>query len=157
MTDAKIYIGRKPWLPCPEASNLDVWHGYELPSAGTFEADGDLVLFAAVGEVHDESAPIAWGYTVLDPDSVPNSFPSVDAMSAWIRERFSDSRSVFAYSRRGVIAFVADDNAWRDFYAGAADLFDQVIKDLESKLTSQRLLSSREAELRALETELIDA
>ncbi|MDA0633304.1 hypothetical protein OUY22_07715 [Nonomuraea sp. MCN248] len=96
--DYLIKRGLPPWRPRPEASDLDVWHEYEIPLTGTFHLNGDLILFTQVAAATEERS--AWAYVCIDPvdaDSVENAvFASLDEMDAFVEDRFAGREVVIA-------------------------------------------------------------
>ncbi|MFC5828502.1 hypothetical protein [Nonomuraea insulae] len=93
-----IKRGHPPWRPRPEASDLDVWHEYEVPLTGTFRLSGHLVLFTQVAAATEERS--AWAYVCVDPDCaelVENAdFSSLDEMDAFVQRRFANREAVIA-------------------------------------------------------------
>jgi len=96
--DFLIKRGLPPWRPRPEASDLDVWHEYEIPLTGTFRLNGDLILFTQVAAATEDRS--AWAYVCIDPDdaeSVENAhFSSLDEMDAFVEGRFAGHEVVIA-------------------------------------------------------------
>ncbi|GGP13058.1 hypothetical protein GCM10012278_63320 [Nonomuraea glycinis] len=96
--DFLIKRGLPPWRPRPEASDLDVWHEYEIPLTGTFHLNEDLILFKQVAAATEERS--AWAYVWINPDdveSVENAvFPSLDEMDAFVEDRFAGREVVIA-------------------------------------------------------------
>jgi hypothetical protein len=96
--DLLIKGGLPPWRPRPEASDLDVWHEYEIPLTGTFHLNEDLILFTQVAAATEERS--AWAYVCINPDdaeSVKNAvFPSLDEMDAFVEGRFAGRDVVIA-------------------------------------------------------------
>lgn len=90
-----------PWAPSPDIVSVDVWHEFDLPTAGTFVShNGYSVLFTLVGEPDDRLT--VWAYlrlSVLEAKRLarePRSFPSTEAMDREISEWFTGRQAVFA-------------------------------------------------------------
>ncbi|MFE3454570.1 hypothetical protein ACFXJ8_37175 [Nonomuraea sp. NPDC059194] len=92
--DSLIKRGLPPWRPRPEASDLDVWHEYEIPLTGTFHLNGDLILFTQVAAATEDRS--AWAYVCIDPDDADSVFPSLDEMDAFVEDRFAGHEVVIA-------------------------------------------------------------
>ena len=96
--DELIQRGCLPWSPRPATTNLDVWHEYEIPLAGTFRLDDQLVLFTVVG---DPSADLTvWAYRYLSADEAASveeaTFASVDELRERVQSLFASHKAVFA-------------------------------------------------------------
>jgi hypothetical protein len=96
--DALVRTGNRPWTPSSDARELDVWHEYDVPTAGTFALGADRVLFTVLGSPDD---PITvWAYTdLVEADAkelADQTFSSVDEMTRAIESRFIGRQAVFA-------------------------------------------------------------
>lgn len=108
--------GYRPWLPSPEASELDVWHEYEMPLIGTFSCPSGRILFSLIGGLDPERPVSVWAYTPLTslgamPAGV--SMPSGIELIDWARDRFEGA---------GPVVYVLA----RDFMAHRWGSFDRV-------------------------------
>jgi len=96
--DSLIKQGLPPWRPRPEASDLDVWHEYEIPLTGTFQLNQDLILFTQVAAATEERS--AWAYVCIDPkdaESVETAdFSSLNEMDAFVEARFAGHEVMIA-------------------------------------------------------------
>jgi hypothetical protein len=61
--DALVRRDHQPWQPCPEATDLDEWHRYDVPLVGTFDVGSASVLFAAMGDASGDVS--IWAYAEL--------------------------------------------------------------------------------------------
>lgn len=98
--DALIKKGSLPWTPSPSVHDVDVWHEYDIPTAGTFRTGaGHQVLFTLIGEPEDRLT--VWAYTCLrseDADRLGHepSFASIADLEAAVSRLFAQHRAVFA-------------------------------------------------------------
>src|SRR5665647_285537 len=99
MLDGIVCQGTRPWLPCPAANNLDVWHADDVPTVGTFECHSQLVLFTAVGDVASEDTTV-WAYLPAKAQQRHEfekaEFETVADMHDFVRAQFADRHAVFA-------------------------------------------------------------
>lgn len=90
MLEGQACKGRAPWLPHPEASNLDVWDLNGVPTLGTFEIGESTYIF--MGADGRDCAAIPWAYARLDASEVSAisdiAFDSVGEMYAYARRLF---------------------------------------------------------------------
>ncbi|GAA0968365.1 hypothetical protein GCM10009555_013620 [Acrocarpospora macrocephala] len=128
--DALVKRGRLPWSPSAQALDLDVWHQYEVPLAGTFVWDGQTVLFTVVG---DASEPLSiWAYVSLSENEAEGlqdlEFDTDDELRDFVTGKFS---------RRNVVLALAYDlslSEWSpvelegDLLHGAVKFIQDVVK-----------------------------
>jgi hypothetical protein len=65
--DTLVRPGERPWLPTPDATDLDVWMEYGHPCIGTFRVGPELVLFATAYDVDDDRLSV-WAYMQVPPE-----------------------------------------------------------------------------------------
>ncbi len=93
--DALVKHGHAPWAPAPGIDDVEVWHEYDIPTAGTFHRhDGRAVLFTLIGEP-DERLTV-WAYTEIPADARPDLYESTDDLDSSVDAMFSGNRAVFA-------------------------------------------------------------
>lgn len=157
--DALVRRGYRPWAPSPGARDLDVWHEYDVPTAGTFVLDEQRVLFTVLDSADD---PISvWAYTCLTEQDVKelrgNGFKSVDDLAARVRAQFIGHRAVF---------LIADDlQIWRwtsvdveeSLIKSAVGFLSQVRESLEQKKTPDAEFRVKLAGVEAAKSELVSA
>jgi hypothetical protein len=157
--DALVKAGSRPWAPSADARELDVWHEYDVPTAGTFMLRADPVLFTVLGSP-DERITV-WAYICLTgPDAkelADQRFSSAADMMHAIESRFIGHQAVFA---------VADDlHIWKwsptevkgSLVATATEFLSQVREALESKKAPDDEFEVKLAGVAAAKRELISA
>jgi hypothetical protein len=93
--DALVKQGHAPWAPTSGARRVDIWHEYDIPTAGTFElANGKVVVFTLIGE--PDQRLTVWAYTEIPSDVEPDSFASTDDLEAALDSMFVGHKAVFA-------------------------------------------------------------
>jgi hypothetical protein len=97
--DALIKKGSPPWTPSPGVHAVDVWHEYDIPTAGTFRTGaGVQVLFTLIGEPDDRLT--VWAYTCLSSEDADRlgrepSFATIADLEASVGRMFAHHRAVF--------------------------------------------------------------
>jgi hypothetical protein len=84
---AAVTVGCRPWAPSPDAEDMDVWHEWDIPLAGTFRLGEDLVQFRIVDDepLWSDVGPSLWQYAVIPAERAPADdqlFESARAMLA---------------------------------------------------------------------------
>ncbi|RKO26123.1 hypothetical protein D7Z96_05090 [Pseudarthrobacter phenanthrenivorans] len=130
--DSSILLGARPWLPSPDASNLDVWHQDDVPTIGTFDFPDCHVLFTLVGV--PDTALTAWAYLPLEVAEFKELhemvYESVLKMRHDVHQRFESRPCVFAVADN----FKISSHSWTPveepvrslFYSATAFLQDYV-------------------------------
>lgn len=99
--DELVASGTLPWQPSPEAHDVDVWHRYDIPLAGTYQLGDRRVLFTVVGDTSQNLS--VWAYaplTATDEVRADNAeFASTDEMRRFIEDMFANREAVFALAR----------------------------------------------------------
>jgi hypothetical protein len=152
--DAMITRGRLPWSPNEHAQNLDVWHALEVPYAGTFDFDGETVLFTAIGELDSTMLTATWAYTCVGHD-VPDAFASFDDMDDWIHTRFDGSEAVYAHTQDLRIKEYSGCEKVSSLEDGVVNFLENLLKTLERKHPSPRVVvAARQAAVEEAERDL---
>ncbi|MBO3086585.1 hypothetical protein [Cellulomonas fengjieae] len=98
MLDGIVRRGSRPWLPNPDAEDLDVWHADDVPTLGTFGCGKSTVLFSAIGDV--DSPMTVWAYTDLKGEKCESlrdvMFANVTEMQSFAEGFFRSTHTVFA-------------------------------------------------------------
>ncbi|TDW18581.1 hypothetical protein [Kribbella kalugense] len=131
--DNLVKRGCKPWLPSAEATDLDVWHMYEIPTVGTFRTrGGDLVLFAVVGDLDPEREVTVWAYTKIDEAMVDGlEFDTTAELHEWARQRFAGVHVVYALALDLAVERWSPVENPGDLHSGAVEFMDQVRRSIE--------------------------
>jgi hypothetical protein len=127
--DALVRMGSPPWSPSPDARDLDVWHEYDVPTAGTFVLGSEHVLFTVLGSADDRMT--VWAYVALTPVDVQEldgrKFGSVGDLGRTVDSKFAGRAAVFA---------IADElRIWR---WGPVDVTDSVVEGATGFLSAVR-------------------
>jgi hypothetical protein len=154
-----IRKGCRPWRPSPDVLRVDVWHEYDVPTAGVLQLPQGRVSFTAIGATDDRLS--MWAYTCMTENE------HRDFSGVWVSsvQALRDVVDITFAGRRAVLA-LADDLAidqWSPvavesgLLETAAGFLTQVLKALESNRHPQDRLQARLAEVEAAAQELIDA
>ncbi|GAB1821089.1 hypothetical protein [Herbidospora sp. RD11066] len=97
--DSVIKRGCLPWRPRQDASDLDVWHEYEIPLTGTFRINGSLIVFTQVLESSQGFS--AWAYSCIREDDLAglDSFSTVDDLRDYVESLFQGREAVIALAK----------------------------------------------------------
>jgi hypothetical protein len=156
--DALLKAGCVPWSPNSSASDLDVWHQYDHPLAGTFSFHGMTMFFTIVVEF--ESASV-WAYTCLSPEEAQGladlEFESVPDLRAFIEKQLAGRKIAFAlaYDLRIRNWSVTDQKSPLN-ELGIAFL-NQVLDGLKNQRDSGTMLRAKLAQVDVASMELVDA
>lgn len=159
MTTVKVTKGLKPWLPTPEACNLDVWHAYDGPLVGTFTQKGRKALFVNVLGEHDGAA--VWAYTYLsarDAGSLEDKlFESVEDMNTAIADLCGGQIVTFALTSDSSIRNFGDVamDADQSLLAGALTFCRTLVEALASSGHEAQEQHVQRVELQAMARQLI--
>lgn len=160
--DELVKQGSPPWAPSPGIVNIDVWHEYDLPTAGVFVSGvGYSVLFTLVGEPDDRLT--VWAYLRLSSEEAeglsrePKSFSSTEAMDREISGWFTGRQAVF------VLADSLKITRWTplEVKSGIVEAATDFLRGIRQSLDQSTAPSTRfRAELAGVEIEtdeLVDA
>ena len=96
--DRLVQRGHLPWSPNAAATDLNVWHEYEIPLVGTFCLDGQTVLFTLVGDPDDDLT--VWAYRCLSAEEAQVAddltFDSGGELNEYVARLFADHEAVLA-------------------------------------------------------------
>jgi hypothetical protein len=100
--DSLVSRGMRPWQPTNEAHDVDAWHQYECPMAGTYKLPGDhQVLFTLIGDTADRLS--VWAYLpISDADQAKvdeAAFATPTEMREFIEDLFASREATFALAR----------------------------------------------------------
>jgi hypothetical protein len=103
--DGLVKVGRSPWRPNDDVSELDVWHMDDVPTLGTFSFAGDVWLFSVVVDVEERTT--VWGYVPLTPEDLDAlgsaTFATMAEVQAFADEAFADREITLAGADEFVI------------------------------------------------------
>ncbi|WP_204015348.1 hypothetical protein [Sphaerimonospora thailandensis] len=158
--DTLVKPGHLPWRPRPEASDLDVWHEYEVPLTGTFSLGRDLVLFTQILE--SSQGLSAWAYTCLTPEEADVAanvrFDSLDALRQFVEDRFLGKEAVLTLARGDRTA-----DHWtrvevtENLITAVEEFLNSIIRSVDEVADTDRRVSAKLAGLEAAASELVDA
>lgn len=96
-----IQSGRQPWQPHFDATNLDVWHHYDVPLVGTFSLIDKTVIFAALNSSDPEL--MFWCYTFLTTEEarvlIGKGFESVEELYDLLNTLFFQRQTTMAVTQ----------------------------------------------------------
>ncbi len=99
--DTLVCTGRLPWQPTQEVHDLDVWHRYDHPIAGTYWQHGKQVLFTLIGDT--SSSLSVWAYVPVSAADAAKmadaEFGSPTEMRHFIEGIFADKEAAFALAK----------------------------------------------------------
>lgn len=149
-TDAVIRPGHEPWLPCSEATDLDVFHLDEVPTLGTFTVRGETVAFTCLSGHLDRVS--VWAYCMLTQAEIEAagsaSFGSLRETQAWFSSLFTNREVMFATAAEHVI-----DN-WSPHHDVGDDLLAEAVRFVKSILEAK---TSRDEWPKRIEQVTVDA
>ena len=155
--DALIKKGSLPWTPSPSVHDVDVWHEYDIPTAGTFRTGaGAQVLFTLIGEPEDRLT--VWAYTCLSSEDADRlgrepSFASIADLEASLGRVFAHHRAVF------VLADNLKISRWTplDVDAGIVESATEFLQGIRASLATTSAPGTRfRAELAGVNVETSD-
>jgi hypothetical protein len=99
--DMLVSRGLPPWRPSSEADEVEVWHHYDFPMAGTYEIQGRPVLYTLVGDTAQTVS--VWAYIPISDAELAEMnatvFESPDQMMQLIQRKFEGKEAVFVLAR----------------------------------------------------------
>jgi len=157
--DALVKKGLRPWEPSPSVRYVDVWHEYDVPTAGILELPKCSVLFTAIGETDDRLS--VWAYTCLSDDDrdklTGTEVTSVQELRAVVDGTFEGREAVFALADNLAIDQWSRVMVGTDLLEAASDFLTQILKVLESSRDPETRFQAKLAEVEAVTQELVDA
>ena len=136
--DNLVKRGYRPWLPSSAASDIDVWHEYEVPLVGTFDNGGDTVLFALVGDADPDRQVSVWAYTVIGADEAQDAtFDSSIELTDWVRDRFTLTQVLYAVALDFEILNWSEATKVDNIHEGAVEFIGHLLQtpDVRDELT----------------------
>ncbi|MER5645569.1 hypothetical protein [Streptosporangium sp. NPDC002524] len=158
--DSMIKRGQFPWQPRPEATELDVWHEYEIPLTGTFRLSGHLVLFTQVLE--SSHGLSAWAYVRLEPEEGDEAstitFASTDEMREFVEDRFQGREVVLTLAKDDrIIDRWTRSRVREDLSSAVEDFLNGIIRSVDEVLDPEQRIRAKFASLEAAGSELASA
>jgi hypothetical protein len=99
--DKLVGGGMLPWQPSQDAREVEVWHRYDFPMAGTYKLQDHLILFTVIGDTSQNLS--VWAYVPVaaaDQSRVDTAeFDSPTEMRLFIESLFAGKEAVFALAR----------------------------------------------------------
>lgn len=99
--DKLVSGGKPPWQPSHAARDVEVWHRYDFPMAGTYRLQNHLILFTVIGDTSQNLS--VWAYvpvTGVDADRVNDAeFASPSEMRVFIEDIFAGKEAAFALAK----------------------------------------------------------
>ncbi|MFC7381167.1 hypothetical protein [Sphaerisporangium rhizosphaerae] len=121
--DSVAKAGCYPWKPQVGATDLDVWHKYEVPLTGTFRLGATTMLFT---QVYDSFQGFAvWAYVCLPHDTADGLlFSSVDDLTSYVDAAFSEKEAVFVLTHNDRITRWGRHEVADDLLKAAAEFLE---------------------------------
>jgi hypothetical protein len=99
--DKLVSGGMPPWQPSQAARDVEVWHRYDFPLAGTYKLQEHLILFTVIGDTSENLS--VWAYvpvTGADRARVDDAeFGSPSEMRVFIEDMFAGREAAFALAK----------------------------------------------------------
>lgn len=154
--DRLVQRGHLPWSPNPDIGDLDVWHEYEVPLVGTFRLDGQVVLFALIGDPDDELT--VWAYRCLSAEeaALVNDLvlETVEELNAHVERLFTQHRAVLVLARDLRIQRWTPTEIEDDLLSAAVGFLKEIVRaTAPDPLTAFR---GAVAEVETVQPELVD-
>ncbi|MEU4538573.1 hypothetical protein AB0G15_27370 [Streptosporangium sp. NPDC023825] len=158
--DLMIKRGQFPWRPRPEATELDVWHEYEIPLTGTFRLGGQPVLFTQVLE--SSHGLSAWAYVCLEPEEGDEAsmitFASTDEMREFVEAKFRGREAVLTLARDDrIIDQWTRSRVKEDLSSTFEDFLNGIIRSVNEVSDPEQRIRAKFAGLEAAGSELAPA
>jgi hypothetical protein len=157
--DALVKKGLPPWRPSLGVRSVDVWHEYDVPTAGILELQQGRALFTAIGETDDRLS--VWAYTCLTEDDLSRlsaaQVGSVEELCELLSRIFVGREAVLALADNLKIDQWSPVKVEADLMETASDFLSQILKVLENSRGPGARFQARLAEVEAATQELIDA
>lgn len=157
--DALVKKGFRPWQPSPGVCGVDVWHEYDVPTAGILDLPKCSVLFTAIGGTDDRLS--VWAYTCLSDDERDKlsgtEVTSVRELRDLVDRAFEGREAVFALADNLAIDQWSRVMVDTDLLEAASDFLTQILKVLESSRDPGTRFQAKLAEVEAATQELVEA
>lgn len=149
--DTLVRQGERPWLPLPDATDLDVWMEYGHPRIGTFRVGHDLVMFAAAYDVDDDRLSV-WAYAPVPAEfealARETQFDTPADLRTFVNNVFAGRTAVFAVADNSCIArWSTRDvaNVEEGLISTAADFLDSLLRAMPLLSPAARLQAAVKA------------
>lgn len=157
--DALVKKGLSPWRPSPGVRSVDVWHEYDVPTAGILDLPQGGILFTAMGDTDDRLS--VWAYTCLTEDERSKlsglQVTSVQELRELVDQIFEGREVVFALADNLIIDQWSPATVGNSLLEAASDFLSQVLKALENSRNPEARFQARLAEVEAVTQELVEA
>ncbi|MFF5109984.1 hypothetical protein [Streptosporangium sp. NPDC000509] len=158
--DLMIKRGQFPWRPRPEATELDVWHEYEIPLTGTFRLNDQSVLFTQVLE--SSHGLSAWAYVCLEPEEADQTsvitFASADEMREFVEATFRGREAVLTLAKDDrIIDQWTRNRVEEDLSATVEEFLNGIIRSVNEVSDPEQRIRAKFAGLEAAGSELAPA
>lgn len=151
--DSLIKRGQPPWRPKLEATDLEVWHEYEIPLIGTFRLNEQLVLFTQVME--SDRGLSAWAYVCLGAEDLSGvEFVSIDEMRDFVEAKFLGREAVLALAKDDLLGQWTRQTVANSLRNALEDFLNGIIKSVNEVPDTERRIRAKFAGLEAAEDEL---
>lgn len=144
--DALVTHGRLPWVPNPDASDLEVWWMYQTPLVGRFTVGESFVVFTVLG---DSTRRLSiWAYVPVDRSTIAEAegreFGDVDELDNYVASLFEGRRAVIALANQYKIEKYEPVQVDDDGLLGAANRFlDHVLEAMRGEDAPHRMTAER--------------
>lgn len=156
--DALVKTGRLPWSPNPSVSDLDTWHQYEHPLAGTFKSHGNTVFFTMVAEYESTSV---WAYTCLPGEEAKGlasvQFDSVESLREFADHLLEGRKMAFALAEDLLIKRWSVPDEGGSLYDLGTQFLNQVLEGLKRTRDPGTMLRAKLAQVDVAANELVEA
>lgn len=143
--DTLVRRGERPWLPLPDATDLDVWMEYGHPRVGTFRVGPDLVMFATAYDVDDDRLSV-WAYVPVPRELEAlireAEFAAPGELRTFISNMFAGRQAVLAIADNNAVARWSTRDVNNDdegLISAAADFLDSLLRAMPLRSPAARL------------------
>jgi hypothetical protein len=156
--DALVQRGRLAWSPNTRTHDLDVWHQYDNPLAGTFVSDGRSVFFLKI--IGTEVASV-WAYACLTGPETEEArsaeFSSVEDLRRYAVGLLTSRKIVLALAEDLLTGHwsVTDEAGPLDDLA--TTFLNHVLETLSPPSDSRTMLRAKLAQVAEATAEMVDA
>lgn len=155
--DALVHRDRQPWEPCPEATDLDEWHRYDIPLVGTFRVGPSTVLFAAMDDASGDVS--IWAYVELTPaeaaEAAARTFDDTEDLQRAVEHYFHGKEAVICFASHLRIKRWGRVPVDEGLLDAAGKFVDLLLADLRTSQRSRAVTSVKRAQIEAAATELV--
>jgi hypothetical protein len=109
--DSIIVQGQIAWLPNPAANDLEALHVHDVPLIGTFELDGNVIVYACLTGAMSRTS--VWAYVELSDEAVKEldglDVDTTEQLEEWAHHQFVGRTAAFAMARDGLVGHWSTD------------------------------------------------